>query len=101
MDFLTWSPFQDQKTRRICEHLTGEERARAMVYGLFGGLFLAFIFAVFVGLVLAYRRSILSFPACSAVFVVDLIVGLVGICHIRKRTKAFLASTAWAREERL
>jgi uncharacterized membrane protein YGL010W len=71
------------------------------VYGLFGGLFLAFIFAVFVGLVLAYRRSILSFPACLVVFVVDLIIALVGTCYIRKRIKAFLASTAWARKESL
>jgi len=100
MDFLTWSPFQDEQTRKICSHLNKEERAKVVVLGIFAGAFLAFIFAAFLALGLAYRYSSLSPRACLIFLVVIPIIAVVGICYIRKRVKTFLASTAWAKEEK-
>jgi VIT1/CCC1 family predicted Fe2+/Mn2+ transporter len=100
MDFLTWLPFRDQETQRICEHLGPQERVRLNLYGAFGGAFLAVGFAVLIVVYLAYHQSALSFPTCLIVVAVDLIAIGVGGTHIRRRMKAFLASTAWAGAQR-
>src|SRR5436190_24357270 len=99
-NWKNWSPFQSPEVREICSHMTMIEWARASRRsGLYG---------IWVGVTFAIPLSALPFFAIIekswAIIVIAAVLLAVHIACLpiwQKRTKRFLYSTAWAREQGL
>jgi hypothetical protein len=89
----TWSPFQSQQVRQICEHLTEQELAVLMQRGSRYGLWVAGTAAIPIGLAVGFPGSI--------TFVIAGVLIAIHIARIPswlRSQREFLCSTQWAKE---
>ena len=96
MDWRTWSPFQSQNVKTICEHMTTEEKKTITVYGMHSGIIIAsFHFPLIIALFF-FR----NYPFVIATIVLLIWIAMVFILlrHQRKG-KELLCSTEWAKSQ--
>ena len=94
MSWRTWSPFQSQRTRDICEHMTPDEERQVWTRGTRYGMWCCISLAMPVAM-------IMSFPSVIAFCIAGLLVvaHLVVIPTWRRKTKDLLCNTQWARSQ--
>lgn len=101
-DTSTWSPFQSDQVKEICQHMTKSERRAAIKRSaLFGaligmipgatGLILGVLF--FQSATVAVTGWILVFPLMA------LLLRKKWLPHVIKSQQCFLASTEWAKSQ--
>jgi hypothetical protein len=97
MDIATWSPFQSDQVREICEHMTPAEKRRAAHHGA--------VYGVWVSVTVAMPVSIIALRAESGS--AWLIGGGLVLLHLavlplwQRRVREFLCSTSWAVQQRI
>ena len=114
MDGQKWAPFQSEKMREVCEHLTAEERRevarRAAGWGRTVGWSFAvpfgFVFAFGIWPTLAARLELaydfgFQIPFLPAIGIMAIIVAICvpATIRFRKKQKEFFASTEWTRTQ--
>lgn len=93
MNFRTWSPFQSDMIRQICEHMKPQEREDTASRGAMYGMWVALTFAIPLSFGLAHGLYAIAIPL--------IIVHIVCIPFWLKSQKQFLCQTEWAREQKV
>ena len=89
----TWSPFQSQEVREICEHMTGAERDEVARRGRHYGFWVAATFAGPLALAITSRSL-----ALMVIAIVLVTIHIACIPAWQRKQKGFLCSTTWAQE---
>jgi len=94
MDWKTWAPFQSKVSREICEHMTEKEKNASLARSGKYGVWCALTFAIPISVVAVHRKTV-----SVTIAVILLAIHIIGIPIWRKRQKAFLCSTQWAKSK--
>ena len=94
MDWKTWAPFQSKISREICEHMTEKEKKELFARSCNYGVWCALTFAIPISVAAVLRTTFTMVIAG-----ILLVIHIIGIPIWRKRQKAFLYSTKWAKSK--
>lgn len=92
MNFRTWSPFQSDMLRQICEHMTPQERKDTASRGAMYGMWSALTLCIPISFGLAHGFYAIAIPL--------IIVHIVCSPFWWKSQKLLLCQTEWAREQK-
>ncbi len=99
MDWKTWSPFQSEKVRQICAHMTSAEKTATTLRGALYGFWTAATFAIPIGIITAQ----FLFAGRNAVVIVGaaILIAIHSACIPlwQQAQRRFLCNTSWAREQ--
>ena len=100
MSWYSWSPFQSERVKEICAHMTRDEKTARMIRSCLLGLWVAAALAapqciILLPAVFGIRRSALAI----SIAVILLIIFMISIPIIRKSNKNFLCSSKWAKSK--
>ena len=98
MDWKTWAPFQSEKMKNICSHMTEEEKKKSAQFGAITGIFVAVFFAIPLSFGLTWAFENKSIPAIS-VIIIWVLIGMPILFSRRRKGKELLCSTKYAQEQ--
>ena len=98
MDWKTWAPFQSEKMKNICSHMTEKEKKKSAQFGGITGIFVAVFFAIPLssGVIWVFKNK-----SIIAIFTIILwvLIGIPILWSRRKKGKELLCSTKYAQEQ--
>jgi hypothetical protein len=101
-DTNTWSPFQSDQVKEICQNMTKLERQAAVKRSALFGALLGIVPAV-TGLILGvlfFQYATAAVMGCILVFpLVALVIWKKWLPHVVESQQQFLASTEWAKSQ--
>jgi hypothetical protein len=101
-DSNTWSPFQSDQAKEICEHMTKTERRAAIKRGTLWGLLIGIVPGT-TGLILGiavFRSAIVGVIVCLLILpLIALVLYKKWLPKVVRSQQNFLASTEWARSQ--
>ena len=98
MDWKTLAPFQSEKIRNICSHMTEEEKKKSAQFGGVTGVFVAVFFAIPLsfGVIWAFKNKSIIAIFTSILWV---LIGIPILLSRRRKGKELLCSTKYAQEQ--
>lgn len=101
-DTNTWSPFQSEQVKKICQNMTKLERQLAVKRSALFGALLGLVPGV-TGLILGmlfFKSAIVAVMGCILVLpLIALVLGKKWLPYVIKSQQQFLASTEWAKNQ--
>ena len=101
-DTNTWSPFQSDQVKEICQHMTKTERRVAVKRGAQWGALIGIVPAA-TGLILGvlfFQSATVAVTGCILIFpLIALVLWKKWLPHVIKSQQRFLASTEWAKSQ--
>jgi hypothetical protein len=101
-DTNTWSPFQSDQVKEICQHMTKTERRVAVKRSAQWGALIGIVPGA-TGLILGvlfFQSALVAVTGCFLIFpLIALVLWKKWLPHVYKSQQTFLASTEWARSQ--
>ncbi len=100
----TWSPFQSDQVKEICQHMTKAERRKAVKRGALWGILIGIVpgmTALILGIVV-FRSAMVVVTVCFLIFpLFALVLYKKWLPNVVRSQQNFLASTEWAKSQGL
>ena len=98
----TWSPFQSDRVKQVCAHMTNAERRTAVKRGALWGLLIGLVpgmIALILGVVV-FQSAVVVVTLCFLIFpLIALALNRRWLPNVVKSQQNFLASTEWAKSQ--